>query len=118
MGVVGNPELVRHGQQQSVRRRNRLVLLKLLDQNIWLRCITTAENRPCVFFDEADLVPFLASSPEVRPITIVNQGKDTSADGDSRSAGVARFLSGFTKSADLRGLLDMEGLARLVELER
>ena len=86
-------------------------------KNIRFRCVATAENRPCVFVKKADLVLFLNSSSEIGTITIVDQGKDTAADGNARSADVASLLPGCTKGANLRGLLDVERLTGLVEFE-
>ena len=71
MNIVSNPQLVRHGQQQRVCRGNRLVFPQLLDQNIRLCRVATAENRPYVV-DDGNLVVLLRSSPEKRAITIVH----------------------------------------------
>src|SRR6201999_4211943 len=43
---------------------------------------------------------------------------DAAADGDARVAGMAGLFPRLTVGANLRGLLDVEGLAGLVVLER
>ena len=91
--------------------------LELLDQNIRLGGIAAAEDRACGFVKEADLVRFLASSSEIGAITVVDQREDAAADGNARSASVARLLPGGAKGANLGGLLDVERLTGLVEFE-
>src|SRR5579863_5744070 len=110
MSIVRNAELVWDGEQQRVCRRDRLVFPKLFDQNIRFRCVATAENCSCGFVKIADLVLFLTSSSEIESITIVDQGKNTAADGNARGTDVASFLPGCTKGANLRGLLNAERL--------
>ena len=59
MRVVGNAQLVGDGQQQRVGLGDGFVLLELLDQDIRLGRVTTAEDRPGPLVDESDLViPF------------------------------------------------------------
>ena len=64
MDVIGDAELVGHGQQQRVGLGDGLVLPELLDQDIRLGGVAATENRPCLFVDMADLVLFLAPAPK------------------------------------------------------
>ena len=77
----------------------------------------TAEDRPCGFVKEADLVLFLTSSSEVGTITVVDQREDTAADGNAWNASVAGLIPSCAKGANLGGLLDVERLTGLVEFE-
>src|ERR1700678_781906 len=90
---------------------------KLLDEDFRLSSVATSKDRPCVFVKEADLVRFLTLSSEIGTITVVNQREDTAADGNARSANVSSLLPGGAKGANLAGLLDVERLTALVELE-
>src|ERR1039458_2852259 len=107
MGVVFNAELVGDGEQEGVGLGDRLVFPELGDQNIRLRGVTAAEDRACVFFDETDLVAFVAGSTEIETITLVGERKDTAADGDARRTSVTSLLPGGAKDANLGGLLDV-----------
>ena len=114
MGVVGDAELVRDGQEQRVGLGDGLVLLELLDQNIRLGGIAAAEDRPCLLVDKADLVLVLAPAAEIGAIAIVHQREDAAADRDARLARMAGLLPGGAEGPDLGGLLDVEGLSGLV----
>src|SRR5579871_6813687 len=93
MPVVFNTQLVGDGQQQCVGLRNRLVVLELLDQDIRLGGIGTAEDRARRFVKIANLVDVLPSSAsEIKTIAVVDQREDTAADGNTRGARVAGFL--------------------------
>lgn len=59
MGVVGDAELIGHGQEQGVCFRNRLVLGKLTDKSIGLRRVTAAKNRPGVL---SSMKPIVSAS--------------------------------------------------------
>ena len=61
----------------AVGLRDRLVFLKLLDENIWLSSVAPAEDRPCVFVKEPDLVIFLTVSSEIGTVTVIDQRKNT-----------------------------------------
>jgi hypothetical protein len=76
-------------QQSRVCGRDRFVFSKLFDQNMRFRCVATAENRSCGLVKKADLVVLLTSSSKMSTIMIVNQGKDTAADEDAPSSGMA-----------------------------
>jgi hypothetical protein len=56
VGVVVDPDLVGHGEQQRVGGCDRLVLLELSDQQVRLRRIRPAEDRLGLRIDEPDLV--------------------------------------------------------------
>jgi hypothetical protein len=92
-----------------------LVFPKLLYQDIRLSSVAAAEDRPCGFVKEADLVLFLTSSSEIGTITVVDQREDTSADGNAGNASVASLLPSCAKGSNLGGLLDVEWLTGLVE---
>src|SRR5580698_9180438 len=102
MRIVGNAQLVWYGQQQGVCLRDRLILPKLLDENIRLSSIAAAKDRPRAFVQEADLVLFLAASSKIGAIAVVDQCKDTAANRNARSACVASFLPACAKGANLR----------------
>src|SRR6202041_4220915 len=98
--------------------RDCLVFPKLLDENIRLGSIAAAEDRPCVFVKESDFVLlFLRASSEIGTIAVIEQRKNTAANGNARSACVASFLPGCAKCQDLGSLLDGKRLAGLVEFE-
>src|SRR5260370_11730206 len=100
-----------------VGRIDVLVYYMLIDENVWLCSVAPAENRPCVFVKEPDLVIFLTTSSEIGTVTVIDQRKNTAANGNARSARVTGFLPGCAKGANLRSLLDVERLAGLVEFE-
>src|SRR5579871_688532 len=79
--------------------------------------VAAAEDRSCVVKD-ADLVLFLASSPEIETIGVVHQGENAAADGSSRRTSVASLFPGCMKGANLGGLLNVEGLTGLIPFER
>src|SRR5580698_2795765 len=116
MRVVRNPELIWDGQQQRVGFRDGLVFPELFDENLGLGRVAAPENRPRIFVEEADFV-FLRASPKIAAIAVIKQRENTSADGNSRSALVTSFLPGVAKGANLRGLLNMQRLAALVEFQ-
>src|SRR5580692_2060852 len=107
MGIVGNAQLIRDGEQEGVRLGDCVVLLKLFDQDVRFSGVGTAEDRSRGFVKEADLVLFFAASPEIGAITIVGQCEDTAADRNAWSASMARFLPCGAKGANLGGLLDV-----------
>src|ERR1700722_9759440 len=51
-----------------------------------LGSVATAEDRPCVFVQETDLVLILTSSSKIGTITVVDQRENTAADRNARSA--------------------------------
>src|SRR5580658_1913352 len=56
VGVVVDPELVGHGEQERVGFGDGLVLLELLDQHVGLSGVAAAENGAPVVAEEADRV--------------------------------------------------------------
>src|SRR5690606_33565836 len=114
MGVIVHAELVRHGQKQGVGFGNRLVAGKLPDEFIRLGGVGPAEDGTCPGVDIADRILLLAAAAEIGPVAIVDERENAAADRDAWRMAVAGRLPGFAISADLRGLLDMEGLARFV----
>ena len=116
VGVVVDAELVRHGQQQRVGRRDRLVLRELLDQHVGLGGVRAAEDGARVRVDVADLV--LVSrrvASEVRPVAVVDEREDAAAHRDARLALVPGLLPRLPVGLDLLALLDVQRLAALVE---
>ena len=91
--------------------------LELLDQPVGLVGVGPAEDRAGVRLDVADRVGALARAAEVAPVLVVDQREDAAADRDPRLAGMARLGPRRAVGADLPRLLDMEGLAGLVELQ-
>src|SRR5262249_25879880 len=65
----------------------------------------------------ADLIPFLVAAREIHAVAVVGQREDTAGDRHSRRARVPRLLPRRSIKPDLLGLLDMEWLAALVDLE-
>ena len=61
--VVGNAQLVGDGQQQRVGLGDSFVLLQLFDKDVRLGGVATAENRPGLFVDEADVVLLVYRKP-------------------------------------------------------
>ena len=59
MRVVGDAELIGHGQQQRVGLGDGFVLPELLDKGVRLGRVAAAEDRPRPLVDESDLVLFL-----------------------------------------------------------
>ncbi len=75
VGIVFHAELVGDGQQQRIGLGDRLVLLQLLNESIGLGGIGTAEDRPRILVDEADLVlPFIAIA-EIGAVAIVRPAR-------------------------------------------
>jgi hypothetical protein len=70
MRVVGDAELIWNRQQDRIGFGDRLVLPKLLDENIRFSSVHTTEDCLCVSVNTADFVLFLASSAAVAAITI------------------------------------------------
>src|SRR5580692_6855267 len=70
MGIVGNAQLIRDGEQEGVRLGDCLVFLKLFDQDLRFSGVGTAEDRSRGFVKEADLVLLLAPTPEIGAIKI------------------------------------------------
>src|SRR5262249_6838475 len=97
---------------------DRLVLFKLLDQDMRLRRIAAAEDRLIGAINKADLILVLPCSSEIKMIALIHQRKDATADRNARSAGVAGLFPCLAKGADLLGLLDVKGLAGFIELKR
>ncbi len=118
VGVVGDAELIGHGQQQGVGLGDGFVRLELFDQCIRLGGVAAAEDRPRPLVDEPDLVLALAFMSEIGAIAIVDQREDAAADRNPWLARMAGLLPGGAVGADLGCLLDVESLAGLVVLER
>jgi hypothetical protein len=114
MGVVIDAELVRHGQEQRIGLFDCLVGPEVVHEPVRLRGVRAAEDRAHVV-DDADLVVVLAS-PEIGAVAVVDDCEDRAGDRDSRLADMPGFLPGFPVAADLPGLLDVKGLARLILL--
>jgi hypothetical protein len=90
----------------------------VLDENIWLSSVAAAEDCPCVFVKEPDLVIFfLRASSEIGTITVIEQRKNTTANGNARSTRVTSFLPCCAKGANLGSLLDVERLSGFIEFE-
>jgi len=117
MHIVGDAQLVWDGEQERVRLGDRLVFPELLDEDLWLSCVATTEDRPCVLVKEADCVLLLRAPSEVSTITVIHQREDTAADGNARSASVAGFLPCCAKGANLCSLLDVKRLTGFIEFE-
>ena len=117
MGVVVDAELVGHGEEQRVGLGDGLVRLQLLDEHVGLGGIAAAEDGALFGLDEAEMVLAVAAA-EIGAVAVVDQREDAAADRDARRRVMAGFLPGGAVGADLLGLLDVEGLAALVELER
>jgi hypothetical protein len=90
----------------SVSPPDRLVFPKLLDENIWLGSVAAAEDRPCVFVKEPNFVFFLRASSEIATIAVIDQRKNTAANGNARTTRVTSFLTRLREGANLGGLLD------------
>src|SRR5215217_3129750 len=118
MGVVVDAKLVGHGQQQRVGLGNRLVLRQITDQRLRLAGIATAKHGALFRLDVAELVFLRPAAAEIGAVHVVDQREDRPADRHTRLARVTGLLPGGTISPNLLGLLDMKGLAALVELER
>jgi hypothetical protein len=112
--IVGDAELVGHGQQQCIGLGDGVVLLELFDQGIRLGGVAAAEDRARVRVDESDLVVTVARAPEISAVAIVDQCEDAAADRDARLALMAGLLPGGAVGADLRRLLDVESFSGLV----
>jgi len=80
VGVVVDPELVGHGQQQRVGFRDAFVLLELLDEDVRLGGVAAAEDGALAAAEKADLVALLAAAPEIHPVAIVGEREDAAAD--------------------------------------
>jgi hypothetical protein len=115
--VVSDAELVGDGEQEGVGFGDCRVGAELLDEEFRLGDVASAEDGAGGAVDGADLVGLVAAAAEVGAVAVVYEGEDAAADGDTGDAGVAGFGPGGAEGADLRGLLDVEGLAGLVELE-
>src|SRR5450631_2101854 len=118
MRVVGNAQLIGDGEQQRAGFGYGFVFPVLLDQCIRLGRIAAAEDRPRPLVDESDLVLSLTLVSEIGPVAIVDQGEDAAADGDAWLSSMACLLPGGAVGPDLGGLLQVEGLACFVVLER
>ena len=116
VGVVVDAELVRHGQQQRVGLGDSLVLGQLFDERVGLVSVATAEDRALLGLNVAEMILVLAAA-EVGAVAVVDDGEDAAADRDARLSRVAGCGPGRTVGTDLLGLLDMEGLAALIELQ-
>ena len=68
--------MVWNGEQERVGLGDRLVLSKLLDENVRFSSVTAAEDRPCVFVKEPDFIAvLLRASSEIATITVIEQRK-------------------------------------------
>jgi hypothetical protein len=83
------------------------VLLKLFDEDTGFGEVASAEDRPGVFVDEADVVLFLCTPSKVGAIAVIHQREDAPADGDARRSRVPGLFPCCAKAADLRSLLDV-----------
>src|SRR5574337_1056404 len=117
VGVVVDAELVGDRQEQRVGGGDGRVGRQLPDESIRLRGVGPAEDGPRRLVDVADLVGLLLGAPEVGPVPIVDQGEDAAAYRDPRLSFVAGLRPSRAEGLDLLGLLDVERLAALVELE-
>src|ERR1700690_2758189 len=116
MYVVGNAQLVRDGQEESVGFGNRIVFSELFNEHIGLGGIAPAKNGTGII-DVTDLISFLRPPPEVSAVAIIGQREDAAADRDAWCSGMARLFPCSTESAYLRGLLHVEWLTTLIKLE-
>src|SRR3954466_12132774 len=76
VGVVVDAELVGDGQEQGVGFGNSLVLSQLLRQRVGFVGVTAAEDCPSVGLDEAELVPVLSATAEIRAVAVVDEGEN------------------------------------------
>src|SRR4051794_668455 len=106
VGVVFDTELVGHRQQQRVRRGDRLVLRELLDELVRCARVAPAEHRTRVLVQPADRVAAASVVPEVRPVALIDEREDASADRDAGLARVTCFFPGRVVRLDLLALLD------------
>ncbi len=118
LSVVCDAELVGHGQQQCVRRLDRLVHAELLDEHVGLGRVGAPEDRAGVVVDHADLVLGVAAAGEVRTVGVGGQREDAAAHRDPRLAGMPGLLPRLTVGLDLFALLDVKRFAGFVVLER
>src|SRR5271163_4473826 len=109
MRIVGDAQLIGHGQEQGIGLRDSFILLQLLNEDVRVGGIASTEDRSRLLVDVADLVGFLAPAPEVGAIAIVDEREDAATDRDARIPRVASLLPGCAEHPDLGGLLDVEG---------
>src|SRR4051812_12600622 len=76
VGVVLDAELVRDRQEQRVGGLDRRVSRELADEDVGLRGVRPSEDRLRLRVDVPDLVRVLIAAPEVRAVSIVDQGED------------------------------------------
>ncbi len=116
MYVVGNPQLVRDGQEESVGFGNCIVFSELFNEYIRLGGIAPAKNRTGII-DVTDLISFVPARSEIDAVAIIGQREDAATDRDARCSGMARLFPCSTESAYLRSLLHVEWLTTLIKLE-
>jgi hypothetical protein len=78
VGVVIDTELIRHGQQQRVGFRNRLVLLELLDEGVRLGRVAAAKDSALASAEKTDLVSLIATT-EIHAVAVIGERKDAAA---------------------------------------
>src|SRR5690606_1273006 len=116
MGIIVDPELVGDREQQRVGLGNGFVLFQFFNQNIRLICIGAAKYGTCVGLDISELVRALVIS-EIRPVAIIDQRENATADRYARLMNVPRLLPCSAKRMNLLRLLDVKRLSALIEFE-
>ena len=117
MRVVFDAKLVRHREQQRIRFGDALVALQLLDQLVGLGREALAEDGAFLFAQHTDLVLALVVV-EIHPVLIAHQREDRARHRDARRARMPGRFPRLAIKPDLFGLLDVERLTALVDLER
>jgi len=117
VGVVVDAELIRDGQEQRVSLCDGFIFRELLDEDVWLGSIAAAKNGSCVVAEEADSVLVLVLTPELGPVAIVYECKDTATDRYPRLAPVTSGLPRLTEYSDLLRLLYVKRTSALVIFE-
>src|ERR1700685_1104926 len=79
VSAIRDPQLVGDGQKQRVGLRDGLVLSELFNEAVRLSGVNAAEDSPSLLVDKADLVLFLAVTPEIGMVPIIDQREDTAA---------------------------------------
>ena len=85
MRVVGDAELVGHGEKQRIGLGDGFVLTQLLHQDVWLGGIGAAEDGAPLRLDVAEMILAFAAA-EIGAVAVIDQREDAAADRDARLA--------------------------------